>query len=470
MSSTHDIAMMAHLMRRAGFGADRDELERLVAQGYEQTVKQLVDPPPSIPGADQDALFRYMPSLETGGPSPVPGAANWLYHMVNTQRLLEEKMAFFWHHVFATGNSKVDNDNHLTIQIDMFRRHGMGNYRDLLIRIAQSPAMIYWLDNQENHKRSPNENWGRELLELFSLGVGNYTETDVFECARAFTGWTIGPKIPRGPNHRFSWTYEFRPEEHDYSEKTFLGQTGNFDGGDIIDIILQQPACARFIVRHLYDFFVADEAQVPAWNIEPPRDADAIDLLAQTFVDSGYELRPVLRTLFNSDFFKEAQFAKVKSPVEVVVGTLRLTGDLQGPDTRLVDVAQEPSNMGQALHNPPSVEGWQTGRDWINSGSVVKRINFVADHVSNVELPGVQRIVERVAGSNGAQLTADELVDRCIDLMGPFEVSPRTRQELVAHDEEDGPVTPTADNGDSIARRVADMLALIAATPEYQFG
>ena len=390
--------------------------------------------------------------------------------MVNTQRSLEEKMALFWHHVFATGNSKVDNDNHLTIQIGMFRRHGMGNYRDLLIRIAQSPAMIYWLDNQENHKRSPNENWGRELLELFSLGVGNYTETDVFECARAFTGWTISPKIPRVPNHRFSWTYEFRPEEHDYSEKTFLGQTGNFDGEDIIDIILQQPACARFIVRHLYNFFVADEAQVPAWNIEPPRDADAIDLLAQTFVESGYELRPVLRTLFNSDFFKEAQFAKVKSPVEVVVGTLRLTGDLKGPDTRLVDVAKEPSNMGQALHNPPSVEGWQTGRDWINSGSVVKRINFVADHVSNLGLPGVQSIVQRVAGSNGAQLTADELVDRCIDLMGPFEVSPQTRQELVSHGEEEGPITPSADSGNGTARRVADMLALIAATPEYQFG
>ncbi len=470
MSSTQDITLMAHLMRRAGFGADRDELERLVAQGYEETVEQLVDPPPSVPGADQDALFRYMPSLETGGPSPVPGAANLLYHMVNTQRPLEEKMAFFWHHVFATGNSKVDNDNHLTIQIDMFRQHGMGNYRDLLIRVAQSPAMIYWLDNHENHKRSPNENWGRELLELFSLGVGNYTETDVFECARAFTGWTISPKVPRAPNHRFSWSYEFRPEEHDYSEKTFLGHTGNFDGEDIIDIILQQPACARFIVRHLYNFFVADEAQVPAWDIEPPRDADAIDLLTQTFVDSGYELRPVLRTLFNSDFFKEARFAKVKSPVEVVVGTLRLTGDLQGPDPRLVAVAQEPSNMGQALHNPPSVEGWQTGRDWINSGSVVKRINFVADQVSNVDLPGVQRIVERVAGSNGAQLTADELVDRCIDLMGPLEVSPQTRQELVAHAEDEGRVATSSDNGDGIARRVADTLALIAATPEYQFG
>ena len=467
MSTTQEIALMAHLMRRAGFGADRDELERLAGQGYEATVEQLVDPPDTLPRADTELLFRHIPALETGGPNPVPGAANWLYHMVNTQRPLEEKMAFFWHHVFATGNSKVDNDNHLTIQVDMFREHGMGNYRDLLLRIARNPAMIFWLDNNENDKRSPNENWGRELLELFSLGVGHYTETDVFECARAFTGWTIAGKIPRVPYHRFAWHYEFSPEKHDYGEKTFLGRTGNFNGDDIIEIILEQPACPRFVARHLYNFFVADEAQVPAWNIEPPRDPEAIELLATTLVDSGYDLKPVLRTLFLSDFFKEAMYEKVKSPVEVVVGTLRMTGDLRGPDPRLSPTSQESSYMGQALHDPPSVEGWQTGRDWINSGSVVKRVNFVADQVSNVDLPGVQRIVERVVASNGAQISPEALVDECVDLVGPVNVAPATRQELIAHAEGDGPVS--TDNGDA-PRRVADMLALIAATPEYQFG
>ena len=331
----------------------------------------------------------------------MPGAANWLYNMVNTHRHLEENTALFWHQVFATGNSKVDNDNHLTAQVQMFRTHGMGNYRDLLIRVAQNPAMIFWLDNNENHKRAPNENWGRELLELFSLGVGNYTEEDVFECARACTGWTIYAKIPRQPYHRFSWSYAFRPEEHDFGQKTFLGHTGNFDGEDIIDIILQQPACARFVTRHLYNFFVADEAQVPAWDIEPPRDPDAIDYLSKIFVDSGFELKPVLKAIFLSDFIKVAMYQKVKSPAEVVVGTLRLTGDMKGPDKRLMEMGQQTNYMGQSLHDPPSVEGWQTGRDWINSGSVVKRINIVADHVSNLDLPGVQSIVRRVA-TNGA--------------------------------------------------------------------
>ena len=470
MSNREDIALMAHLMRRAGFGATRDELERLVEQGYEETVEQLIDPPEDVLRADQEILFRYIPSTETGGPNPMPGAAQWLYHMINTERPLEEKMSLFWHHIFATGNSKVDNDNHLTAQTHLFRNHGMGNYRDMLVMVAQNPAMIFWLDNNENHKRAPNENWGRELLELFSLGVGHYTETDVFECARAFTGWTIGAKIPRNPHHRFSWHFEFRPEEHDYGQKTFLGRTGNFDGEDIIDIILEQPACPRFIARHLYNFFVADEPQVPAWSVEPPRNPEAVDLLAETFVESGYEIRPVLRTMFNSEFFKESMYQKVKSPVEVVVGTLKMTGDLQGPDPRLLAMGQEPAYMGQSLHDPPSVEGWHTGREWINSGSVVKRINFVVDRVSDTELPGVRDIVGRVASDDHA-MTPAALVDRCLEFMGPVEVSEQTRQELVSHAEDEGPVSWATDEDYATStQRVSDMLSLIAATTEYQFG
>ena len=470
MSNKEDIALMAHLLRRAGFGSNPDQLEELVEQGYENTVEQLVNPPDDVPRADQYLLFRLIPPLEHGGPSPVPAAANFLYNMVNTQRHLEEKMTLFWHHVFATANSKVDNVNHLNIQIQMFRDHGLGNYRDMLVRVAQNPAMIYWLDNNENHKRAPNENWGRELLELFSMGVGNYTEKDVFECARAFTGWTIGAKIPREPYHRFSWYYEFRPEEHDFSEKTFLGHTGNFDGEDIIDIILQQPACPRFVARHLYNFFVGDEPQVPAWNIEPPGNPEAIEQMAATFVDSGFEIKPVLREMFNSDFFKESMYQKVKSPAEVVVGTLRLTGDLQGPDPRLSDVGQEPAYMGQSLLNPPSVEGWQTGRDWFNSGSVVSRINFVADRVGNIDLPGVQSIIAKVA-SDGTSTTPEALVDRCLDLMGPVQVSENTHRQLASHAEEEGVMSwATDEEYATSARRVGDMLALIAAATEYQFG
>ncbi len=469
MANQEDISPMAHLMRRAGFGATRDELEQLAEKGYEATVEKLLHPEEDPP-VDTYMLFRHQPTTEVPAQHYTGGQANWLYHMVTTQRPLEEKMALFWHHVFATGNGKVDNCDNMISQVQMFRDYGMGNYRELLLELAQNPAMIYWLDNNENHKNAPNENWGRELLELFSLGVGNYTEKDVFECSRAFTGWTVGTKIPRYPYGRFPWQFEYRADDHDFTEKTFLGHTGNFNGEDIIDIILQQPACSRFIARHLYNFFVADEPQVPAWDIEEPRDPEAVQLLADTLVESGFEMKPVLRTLFNSDFFKESAFQKVRNPVEVVVGTLKLTKDVDGPDPRLEDMSAEPGYMGQDILDPPSVEGWHTGKEWINSGSLVKRVNFVAERVSNVELPGVQDIIRRVAGGDKA-MTAEALVDRCLDQMGPLEVAESSRKELISQAESAGPISfDTKEGYSDFSGRAGSTLALIAATREYQFG
>jgi len=250
---------------------------------------------------------------------------------------------------------------------------------------------------------------------LFSLGVGNYTEQDVLECSRAFTDWTIGAKMPRYPYGRFPWTFEFRPEDHDYREKTFLGQTGKFNGEDIIDITVQRSACQRFLSRHLYSFFVADEPPPPTWHLEPPRNPEAIEALSRDFAKSGYEMKPVLRTLFNSDFFKEAAWHKVKSPIELVVGTLRLTQEMKGPHPCLEAIASEAGYMGQEILAPPSVEGWHTGVEWISSGAHVTRVNFVAGRIGNVQLAGVREIVQRVA--NGTSMTADALVERCLDEM-----------------------------------------------------
>ena len=270
MAHKDDIALMAHLMRRAGFGATRGQLESYVAKGYEATVEELLNPEAQEP-VDRLELLRYHPWSWKPGTIQGTGHATWLYHMVNTKAPLQEKMSVFWHGIFATGVSKVDHWDEILDMIDMLREKGMGSYKDILMAIAQDPAMIYWLDNNENHADAPNENWGRELLELFSMGVGNYTEEDVFECSRAFTGWTITPKLPRFPMGRFDWYFEFREDDHDEDEKSFLGYTGNFNGEDIIDIICKQPATSRFIARHLYNFFVADEAQVPAWQRVAPR-------------------------------------------------------------------------------------------------------------------------------------------------------------------------------------------------------
>ena len=275
-------------------------------------------------------------------------------------------------------------------QIDMFRRNGLGNFKTLLVELSKDPAMLYWLDNKDSHKDAPNENYGRELLELFSMGVGmdgqpNYSEEDVQNCARAFTGWTIANAIPRYPYGRHNNTYLYNQFDHDDEEKTFLGETGNFNGEDIITIIAKQPSTARFISRHLYNFFVADEPAVAAWQITPPQDPDTIKALEDEYFRSGYEIRSMLRVLFNSDAFKNARFAKVKSPAELVAGTLRLVGDFTKPRPRMYDASLEIRYMGQDLLNPPTVEGWHTGKEWIDSGTLLERINFAAGEMGTIK-------------------------------------------------------------------------------------
>ena len=182
----NDLALMAHLMRRAGFGASRDELEARAAKGYEETVEELLNPEAQEP-TDRIEMMRYHPWTWRPGTLPGMGAAEWMRDLLNTKRPLEEKMALFWHQVFATGVSKVDHYDDVMDMIVKFRKYGLSNYRDLLLEMAKDPAMIYWLDNCDNHATAVNENWGRELLELFSMGVGNYTEVDVRECSRALS-------------------------------------------------------------------------------------------------------------------------------------------------------------------------------------------------------------------------------------------------------------------------------------------
>ena len=461
-----DIALMAHLMRRAGFGASRDELEARAANGYEATVEELLNP--QAEPVDRYAFLRYHPGFWKPITSPGMGSAAWFHTLLNTQRPLEEKMVLFWHQVLATGQSKVDHWHELIAQVDMFRDLGMGNYRDLLIELAKNPAMIYWLDNCDNHSHAVNENWGRELLELFSMGVGNYTETDVREASRAFTGWTIALAPPRGYYNRWDWEFEYIEEDHDSSDKTFLGQTGRFNGEDIIDIVCQQSATAQFVARHLYNFFVADEVPVPAWQATPPRDPQAIETLAQAFTASHYDIRSVLRVLFRSDFFKNARFARIKSPAEVVVGLLRLAGGAEFPAPGIGNLAKQPSYMGQDLLNPPSVEGWHTGAEWINSGTLMKRINFAADVLGDISRPGISAIVERLKSQG--DLSPEAFVDSCLDLIGPLEVRPETRQQLLDHASEEGPLGWGTEQDAATSRtRVGEMLQLIASLREFQY-
>ena len=194
-----DLALMAHLMRRAGFGASRDELEARVARGYDATVEELLHPERQEPVDIYEFLRYYHLQWKPGTLNGV-GQSGWVWRMINTRAPLQEKVCLFWHQIFATGVSKVDHYDEIIDMIDLFREKGLGKYRDLLIEVARNPAMLFWLDNQENHATAINENWGRELLELFTMGVGNYTEEDVYECSRAFTGWSMTPKLPAIPH------------------------------------------------------------------------------------------------------------------------------------------------------------------------------------------------------------------------------------------------------------------------------
>ena len=350
-----EIALMAHLMRRAGFGAARDELEANVAKGYEATLEELLHPE-NQPAPEQDLWERYMPEYSSLS-GFISSKVFWTFRMINSESPLQEKIALFWHGIMCTGFAKVDHGRQMNHNIHMFRRLGMDNYKDLLLELSRHPTMVYYLDNCESHKDAVNENYGRELLELFSVGVGmdgefNYTEDDVKACSRAFTGWNLEPTLPCFPWGHIDWKFRYDATDHDSSEKTFLGQTGRWNGEDIIDIILQQPATARFICRHLYTFFVADEPQVPAWKDTPPRDMEAIKTLEKAFVEGNYEMRPVLRTLFNSDFFKTAQFQKMKSPAEVVIGTIRLVKDHTEPKPGVFPISQVMEFNGPASFEP----------------------------------------------------------------------------------------------------------------------
>jgi uncharacterized protein (DUF1800 family) len=465
----NDLSLLAHLLRRAGFGATRDELEAYATRGYANVVEDLLHPE-RFPEVEEDVVCRYYSLGTTMEDSPAVWQGRWFYRMINTKRPLQEKMALFWHGVFATGWHKSEHTPSSALQIDMFRRNGLSDMRTILLDLSRDPAMLDWLDNTQNHKDSPNENYGREILELFSMGVGNYTEQDIKNAARAFTGWTCAQPIPLYPYGFYSTTFVYREDDHDDSVKTFLGETGRWNGEDIVNIIVKQPATAHFISRHLYNFFVADEPQVPAWGSTPPQDPSAIAALVQAYHDGGGNVRAMLRVLFNAEFFKQARFRKMKSPVEFVVGTVKLAGTYRFPDPGLLTLPAASAAMGQSLLNPPTVEGWHTGKEWIDGGTLNERVNFAVNELAHETKPGVQTLISRLSAA-GQTLAPEACVDQCLDLVGPLSVSSATRQTLIKAVASGGALDfGTTTERQASAERLTRLLQLIVATPEYQFA
>jgi hypothetical protein len=391
----------AHLLERAGFGATPDEVARVAAMTPLQAVDWLVDYdktgngtlapfdesgiwdpgmdpfPPSraeavrlarergeglgekvLPAGAQRRLQpvvdKFFYSLMANGIETQRLGLWWANRMLTTKRPLEEKLTLFWHGHFATGENKVRDYRMMLQQNLMFRAHASGNFRDLLIGLLKDPAMLVFLDNGENIKSHPNENFGRELLELFTMGVGNYSERDVREAARAFTGWTNDVLV-----------FKLNGDQHDSGVKTFLGRTGPLGGEEIIDTILAQPVTAEFVAAKLYRFFVREEI------------AGATKVaLGRTFRDSGYQVKPLLKRIFLSkDFFSEPSVAtQIKSPVQLVVSTYKKLGLAEVPT--IPDFGRMTAGLGQALYDPPNVAGWAGGRTWITPSTLLERGNL----------------------------------------------------------------------------------------------
>jgi uncharacterized protein (DUF1800 family) len=340
----------AHLLRRAGFGGTPEEIDRLAGMSAGDAVDTLLHPTvPETSFADYpDAAALYDPKTRT------VTAQNWyLDRLLRTQRPLVEKMTLFWHGHFATSIQKVPPVL-MVEQIDLFRAHALGNFRVLLLAVSKDPAMLVWLDNRSNNKAHPNENYAREVMELFALGLGNYTEDDVKNVARAFTGWTLDKQLG----------FLYRDGAHDAGLKTIFGRTGSFTGEDVIDLIVQQPAHSRFLARKLLEFFLYSDPE-----------SELVEGLAQTYALSGFDLAKTVGTILRSNVFysPRAYRAIPKSPIEFVIGLQRFMRVKALPK----DTIYWLQRMGQIPLAPPSVKGWDGGPTWINTATLLARFNYV---------------------------------------------------------------------------------------------
>ena len=462
MPFSNDRDRGSHLLRRFGLGASEAELDYYLANGLEGAVARLLDPP-----ADPDSAVDVESLRNDKGNVPMPQAVNgWALRMLTTRRPLEERMTLFWHNHFATSASKVQGAMLMIGQNDALRENALRPFPALLDAVSKDPAMIFWLDNQENVKGRPNENFAREVMELFTLGIGHYTEKDVQEGARAFTGWALqrgGGKSGGGAG------FLYRPRMHDDAAKTFLGQTGPFNGDDILRILCAQPRTAEFLVTKLWDWFV--------W---PKPDAATIAPFAERYRASGLDTKALLRDVMGSpEFYSDRAIRSiVKSPVDVVIVTMRQLGMGEGArrikeDGVLPKAALQPAYaaqlamkaMGQWLMYPPDVSGWKNGKEWISSATMTERISW------GDRLFGQGKSAGRVALRYPAYAlladatTADAIVHK---LCSVFDVrlAPERRALLVqaAQRASGGGVTPA-----NAAATAAAVTHLLFATPEFQF-
>ena len=426
----------AHLFRRAGFAASSERLDQAIAQQPDQVVHELVHVRSDSEEFRDELSALGNSILATANVKNLP--AWWAYRFLTTNDPLLEKTTLFWHGHFATSGDKVTEASLMYKQNNILREHGLGSFHAMVHEISQDPAMLIYLDSITNRKAHPNENFARELMELFCLGEGQYTEEDIRELARCFTGWEIR-------NDRF----RFNRYQHDTGEKSFLGKTGKFSGEEGVDIVLSEPSMGYFIVGKLVNFFVFDEP-VPSRELIQP--------LAEQLHSNGGQIAPIIETILASNLFfsEHAIGRKLRSPVDFSVGFLRA---LNG-STDLYSLTNGLSELGQTPFFPPNVKGWDGGRTWINSSTLLARANLIRALLDRKETRFNQGSLEAMLDEY--QLSSSEqIVDWWEELLLATTLHESVKTQL-QEQIENGPGNQE--------QRLRDALHLFCTLPEFQLA
>lgn len=462
----------AHLLRRAGFGGSPEDIDDLAARGREGAVDFLINFT-QIDNSAMDSLLAASFNFSTQDGINLGEIRRWWYtRMVSTKRQFEEKMTLFWHNHFATSASKVQ-DFFMLNQNMLLRQLVLDRFDNLLLKVSQDAAMLIWLDNITNVLGKANENFGRELQELFTMGINdvvtgepNYTEQDVKEVARAFTGWNYRRQAP--------FTFQLNAPQHDNGSKSIYtgtpwAQTGNLSGEDVITIVSARPATARYLTWKLFNFFV-----YPVTNSSA--DKATIDKFAKVYLNNNHSIKELVRAIFTSDeFFSErAFFSLIKQPAELVVGAIRMLGGIynQGTNTRgsnaLANLAR---NMGQDLFAPPDVAGWDPNLAWVNTASMLERFNFANTYLSNRNTTNPGIFVTNDQLNSVTKSSSKKTVKRFLSRLGPLSVGEAlgTLRSYLETGDNGQPAAYVKDDA-TVDKKIRGLVHQIMCLPEYQLN
>lgn len=477
-----DFTTAAHLLNRAGFGGTPEQIDALHKAGMDAALNQIFNasddsemfPKPGwavprnlveikksfrdLPEEERKMKFREVQKTDRQGGMEL--VSWWLDRMERTPNPFREKLTLFWHGHFATSIAKVKQPYLMFVQNETLRQNALGNFGTMVKAMSRDPAMMIWLDTRESKKQHPNENFARELMELFTLGIGNYTEEDIQQSARAFTGYKIDPR---------NQTFLFARAIHDNEPKKFFGQTGNFSGDDIIDRILQKPACAQYIAHKIWEFF-AFENPKPALVAE----------LAASFRAHNYEIKPLLHEIFRSAEFYSPQAVRsqIKSPVQWLVSTSKILETELPKGPVAINALRQ---LGQVPFVPPSVKGWDGGKAWITTSTLLFRYNLANFALGNGPL-NVER-VGKVASNKPSNRPGTDVQNRAfIDLakIAPMALrnDPKTLVMHLSLRLFNDPLTPhetqtfvtylEEKKGNIDDRTIRDLLHVMMSTPQFQ--